>query len=92
MPLRTYEQHPIEKVSYPVEVQDLGSNTIGVVSGTSDPVGLTFHSVTASGNRVTALIGGGVADTTYKIEISINLSNGELRVGQWFIKFVDVAP
>lgn len=85
MTLTRYTKHPSEIRAYPIDVTNLSPNTIGVVSGTASPAGLTVASVTASGARVTALVSGGVAGTLYQVEVTINISNGELLIQEFEI-------
>lgn len=77
------EKHPSEIRAFPIDVNNLGSNTIGAVSGSAS--GLTFTSVTASGNRVTALVSGGTNGQLYRAEVVINLSNGERHIAEFDI-------
>lgn len=78
-------KHPSDITAFPIDVNGLGSNTLGAVSGTATPAGLTFSSVTASGSRVTALVSGGTAGVTYAAEVTINISNGERRIAEFNI-------
>lgn len=90
MTLTRYTKHPSEIRAYPIDVTNLSPNTIGVVSGTASPAGLTVASVTASGARVTALISGGVSSSTpYQVEITINISNGERLIQEFEIMVTD---
>ena len=85
--MTSYQKHPSAKIGYPIIVQGLGSNTIGVVSGTAGA--LTVHSVTATGSRVVALISGGSDGVDYPVEITINISNGEIRIVEFVIQVRD---
>ena len=89
MSLPTYEKHPSAIRAYPIYVDNLGINTIGVVSGAITPAGMTVTSVTAAGNIVTALLSSGVAGSTYQAEITINISNGERLIVEFLIRIVD---
>lgn len=89
MALPRYTKHPSEILAIPINVINLGANTIGVVSGASTPAGLTISSVTASGAVVTALIGSGVSGTLYQVEITVNISNGERRIKEFELMVTD---
>lgn len=89
MALPRYVKHPSDIISVPINVINLGSNTIGVVSGASTPSGLTISSVTADGSTVTALIGSGVSGTLYQVEITVNISNGERRIKEFELMVTD---
>lgn len=89
MTLPSYTKHPSAIEAYPIEVINLGTNTIGVVSGSATPAGLTVSSVTASGNIVTALISGGVNGVTYQVEVTINISNGVRKIKEFNIIVTD---
>lgn len=84
--IQRYVKHPSEIRAFNIDVNNLSPNTIGVVS-TAIVVGAGMNvvSTTASGNRVTALLGAGNAGVEYQAETTINLSNGEVLVAQYLI-------
>jgi hypothetical protein len=58
---------------------------VGANSFTSTPTlectGLTFGTVTASGNQFRVLVSGGEADRDYIVKVTAPLSSGETKVG-----------
>lgn len=92
--LDRYSKHPSAKRAYPVQVDGLGSNTIGVATGavtvgntgTGD---LVIDSVSVVGSIVYALIHGGVNAVLYQVEITIPISNGEIAIKEFEISVVD---
>ena len=88
--LQRYTKHPSAIRAYDIDVENLSPNTIGAVSTTILPAGMTVVSTTAIGARVTALISGGAAGITYKPETTINISNGERLIVEYEIAVEDV--
>lgn len=87
MALPRYTKHPSDIIAVPINVINLGSNTIGVVSSTGG--GLTVSSTTASGSVVTVLLSGGTANTLYQVETTVNISNGERRIKEFEVMVTD---
>lgn len=88
MALTRYTKHPGAKRGYPINVVNLGANTVTSASGASTPAGLTLV-VTNTSTSVLATISGGTAGILYQPEITINLSNGEILVHEFEIMVVD---
>ncbi len=84
--MKRYIKHPSAIRAYPIDVQGLGSNTIGVISGAVTVGDVVVNSVTLSGSsRVIALISGGTAGVLSQVEVTINISNGEKLIHEFEI-------
>lgn len=66
----------------------IGSSTIsGTPTLVSDPSGLTFTTPVVSGGTITARVSGGSARSNYHAKLTANLSNGEVEVAAFQIRF-----
>lgn len=88
MALTRYTKHPGAKRGYPINVVNLGANTVTNAVTVATPAGLTI-ATSFTTTQVIATISSGVAGTLYQPEVTITLSNGEILVHEFEIMVVD---
>lgn len=75
-----HEKHPGSAIKINFPLEGLGSATIdATVTPTSDPTGLTLSAV-VTGSTVTVRVAGGTANTKYRVDVPITLTESNPRI------------